>query len=56
VAVLAVDPSSTISMEASWDKTRMEELVKDKTPLSVHQLQEKHWVVWLEKQRINQPL
>jgi LAO/AO transport system kinase len=27
----------------------MEELVKDKTPLSVHQLQEKHWVVWLEK-------
>jgi hypothetical protein len=26
----------------------MEELVKDKMPLSVHQLQEKHWV-WLEK-------
>jgi LAO/AO transport system kinase len=26
----------------------MEELVKDKT-LLVHQLQEQHWVVWLEK-------
>jgi LAO/AO transport system kinase len=32
----------------------MEELVKDKMPLSVHQLQ-KHWVVWRENQRINQP-
>jgi LAO/AO transport system kinase len=55
VAVLAVDPSSTISHGSILgDKTRMEELVKDKMPLSVHQLQ-KHWVVWRENQRINQP-
>jgi hypothetical protein len=37
-----VDPSSTIHMKYLGDKPRMEELVKDKMRLSVHQLQEKH--------------
>jgi LAO/AO transport system kinase len=31
VAVLAVDPSSTISQQYFGDKTRMDELVKTKT-------------------------
>jgi hypothetical protein len=48
VAVLAVDPIVRFPWKHPGDKTRMEELVKDKMPLSVHQLQEKHWV-WLEK-------
>jgi hypothetical protein len=53
VAVLAVDPKYDFHGSILGDKTRMEELVKDKTPIRPS-ASGKHWVVWLEKQRINQ--
>jgi LAO/AO transport system kinase len=56
VAVLAVDPSSTISMEASWEANRMEELVKDKNAFIRPSASGNIGWCGEKKQRINQPL